>query len=57
MTIHTPLAIRSDGAASFDENLDALLERKRKLMRDALMPAELTNGADRDDLFRETIGA
>ena len=40
VTVHIPLAVLPNGKASFDENLHALLERKRTLMRDALMPPE-----------------
>ena len=43
-------------AASFDENLDALLTRKRKLMRDTLIPPEATMDQDRDELFKATVG-
>ena len=39
--VHLPLATLNDGRKSFDENLHALLERKRRLMRDALLPPEL----------------
>ncbi len=44
VTVHIPLAILPDGRRSFDENLHALLERKRLLMRDALLPPELDKG-------------
>ena len=44
VTVHLPLAILGDGRRSFDENLHALLERKRLLMRDALLPPELDKG-------------
>jgi hypothetical protein len=46
VTVHVPLAVLPGGRASFDENLHALLERKRKLMREALMPPD----AQPDDL-------
>jgi hypothetical protein len=46
VTVHIPLAVLPDGRPSFDENLNALLNRKRKLMREALMPPE----AEPDDL-------
>jgi hypothetical protein len=46
VTVHVPLATLPGGRISFDENLHALLERKRQLMRDALFPAE----ANSDDL-------
>jgi hypothetical protein len=54
--IHLPLAILGGGAPSFDENLDALLSRKRKLMRDTLIPPEATADQDRDELFKATVG-
>ena len=44
VTVHLPLATLPDGRRSFDENLHALLERKRLLMRDALLPPELDRG-------------
>lgn len=48
--IHIPMATLSSGQASFDENLHTLLERKRRLMNEALMPPEPTN-ADLDALL------
>ena len=54
--VHLPLATVSGTAPSFDENLDALLTRKRKLMRDTLFPPEATADQDRDELFRATVG-
>ena len=53
--VHIPLALLPDGTASFDQNLHALLERKRRLMRDALLPPNATE-AERNELFRATIG-
>ena len=38
VTVHIPLAVLPDGRSAFDNNLHALLERKRGLMRDALLP-------------------
>jgi SNF2 family DNA or RNA helicase len=52
--VHIPMAMLPDGKASFDQNLHALLNRKRRLMRDALLPPSATE-ADRDELFRATI--
>jgi SNF2 family DNA or RNA helicase len=46
VTVYLPLTKRPDGQPSFDENLHALLHRKRSLMRDALLPPEL----DSDEL-------
>lgn len=53
--VHIPIALLPDGRASFDQNLHALLERKRRLMRDALLPPNATE-ADRNELFEATIG-
>jgi hypothetical protein len=52
--IHVPLAVLPGGRRSFDENLHALLERKRRLMREALVPPAATD-ADREDLFERTL--
>jgi hypothetical protein len=52
--VHIPISLLPKGNASFDQNLHALLERKRRLMRDALLPANATE-ADRNDLFQATI--
>ena len=54
--VHLPLATLDDGTPSFDENLNALLGRKRKLMHDTLMPPEAGMEQDRDELFRSTVG-
>lgn len=54
--VHIPMAVLGDGSASFDENLAALLARKRKLMRDTLLPSDATLASDRDELFRSTVG-
>ena len=40
VTVHVPLAVLPEGKPSFDDNLHSLLERKRRLMRDALMPPD-----------------
>jgi len=42
-----------DRRRSSDENLHALLERKRRLMREALLPPAATD-ADREDLLERT---
>jgi SNF2 family DNA or RNA helicase len=52
--VHIPISLLPKGKASFDQNLHALLERKRRLMRDALLPPNATE-ADRNDLFQATI--
>jgi superfamily II DNA or RNA helicase len=39
VTVHVPIAVHSDfGDASFDVQLDALLDRKRRLSRDMFLP-------------------
>jgi len=53
--IHIPIAVLGNGSASFDVNLNSLLQRKRQLMRGTLMPAEATAAADRDELFQATV--
>ncbi len=53
--IHLPMAVLGEGQRAFDENLDALLARKRNLMRDTLMPPEATAESDREELFRTTV--
>jgi SNF2-related domain/Helicase conserved C-terminal domain len=52
--VHIPISLLPRGNASFDKNLHALLERKRRLMRDALLPPNATD-ADRNELFEATI--
>jgi hypothetical protein len=52
--VHIPISLLPRGKASFDQNLHALLERKRRLMRDALLPPNATE-ADRNELFQATI--
>jgi SNF2 family DNA or RNA helicase len=53
--VHIPISLLPQGRASFDQNLHALLERKRRLMRDALLPPNATD-ADRNELFQATVG-
>ncbi len=55
VTVHLPLAILPDGRPSFDEKLHSLLDRKRRLMRDALMPAE-PDTREGAALLDETLG-
>ncbi|WP_083859364.1 DEAD/DEAH box helicase [Bradyrhizobium genomosp. III] len=52
--VHVPISLLPQGRASFDQNLHALLERKRRLMRDALLPPNATD-ADRNELFQATV--
>ncbi|MEK0081710.1 DEAD/DEAH box helicase [Benzoatithermus flavus] len=56
VTIHLPLAVRPDGRPSFDQNLHALLERKRWLMREALLPPA-ADERDREELLARTVDA
>lgn len=56
VTVHLPVATLPSGRRSFDQNLHALLERKRRLMRDVLVPPAATD-ADEDELFNATVGA
>ncbi|TDH61261.1 DEAD/DEAH box helicase [Dankookia rubra] len=44
VTVHIPLAVLPGGRPSFDENLHALLARKRALMKEALMPPDAEPG-------------
>ena len=41
VSVHLPLAVLPSGQTSFDENLHLLLQRKRALMHEALMPPDL----------------
>jgi hypothetical protein len=60
VTVHIPLAVLPRAAAiggrSFDENLHALLERKRRLMHEALIAPEASD-SEKEQLLRETLGA
>ena len=51
--VHVPIGVLGDGRRSFDQNLHALLERKRRLMRDALLPGGLDE-SDQQHLFEAT---
>jgi SNF2 family DNA or RNA helicase len=55
VTVHVPLAVLPGDRRSFDENLHALLERKRRLMREALLPAEPSE-EEKKELLDETLG-
>lgn len=55
VTIHLPIAVLGDGRRSFDENLDALLERKRQLFRETLAPP-VASEHELEELLEETIG-
>ena len=52
--VHIPISLLPQGKASFDQNLHALLERKLRLMRDALLPPNATD-ADRNERLQATI--
>jgi hypothetical protein len=54
VSIYIPMATLADGRKSFDENLHALLERKRQLSQEALLPSERPS-EDTAELFRETV--
>ena len=54
VTIHIPLAVLPDGRRSFDQNLQALLERKRQLMMEALCPPAATE-AEYEYLLSATL--
>ena len=56
VTIHIPMAIHPDeaiGPSSFDQRLDALMERKRSLSRGLLMPPESED--DVEDLLSDVL--
>ncbi|MGB3470569.1 MAG: DEAD/DEAH box helicase [Erythrobacter sp.] len=56
VTIHIPMAVHPDeaiGPSSFDQRLDALMERKRSLSRGLLMPPE--SARDVDDLLSDVL--
>lgn len=52
--VHVPLAVLPGDRRSFDQNLDALLARKRRLMHDTLAPPAGTDD-DADALFRASV--
>nr|WP_281302283.1 MULTISPECIES: hypothetical protein [unclassified Iodidimonas] len=56
VTIHIPMAVHPDeaiGPSSFDQRLDALMERKRSMSRGLLMPPE--SDRDADDLLSDVL--
>ncbi len=55
VTIHLPIAVLGDGRRSFDQTLDELLERKRRLSRETLAPP-VANEHELEELFEATIG-
>jgi SNF2 family DNA or RNA helicase len=54
VTVHIPLAMLSSHGRSFDQNRHALLERKRRLMHEALIPPEATE-SERQQLLEESL--
>lgn len=55
--VYYPIALHPDTEIrehSFDEKLNSLLQRKRQLSRDMLLPPE--NSKDAENLFKETVG-
>jgi hypothetical protein len=54
VTVHIPIATLSSEGRSFDQNLHALLERKRRLMHKALLPPEATE-SERQHLLEESV--
>jgi SNF2 family DNA or RNA helicase len=54
VTAHLPL-LTIPGGRSFDENLDALLERKRRLMQEALVPPAASE-REQAELLEQTLG-
>jgi len=54
VTVHIPLAVLPSHGRSFDQNLHALLDRKRRLMHEALLPPEATD-AERQQLLEESM--
>jgi SNF2 family DNA or RNA helicase len=53
--VYLPSSTLGPDRPSFDQNLDDLLNRKRKVFHEAFMPPEATEN-ERDELFRATIG-
>jgi hypothetical protein len=54
VNVHIPLATLPQGGHSFDQNLHALLNRKRRLMDEALLPPEASE-TEQEELLRQTI--
>ncbi|WP_194913661.1 C-terminal helicase domain-containing protein [Azospirillum sp. INR13] len=51
--IHIPMAVLREGCAAFGRNLNALLNRKQRLFRDALMPPAATD-EERNEAVQRT---
>lgn len=54
--VHLPIGTLADGRRSFDQNLHDLLERKRLLMREALLPGGFDEN-DQRELLESTTSA
>jgi hypothetical protein len=54
VTVHIPVATLSSQGHSFDQNLHALLKRKRRLMHEALLPPDATE-SERQQLLAESL--
>ena len=55
VSVHVPMAVLADGRRSFDQNLHGLLEAKRRMMRNALLPPE-ANRNELSIMLDETLG-
>ena len=55
VSVHLPMATLPSGKVSFDQNLDALLKRKRQLTRDALMPNGESSEGELTDMLADTL--
>ena len=55
VSVHVPMAVLADGRSSFDQNLHGLLERKRRMMRNALLPPEASEN-ELSAMLDETLG-
>jgi SNF2 family DNA or RNA helicase len=55
VAVHVLLATLPGGRVSFDQNLHALLDRKRRLMRDALLPSAAAPG-ELSAMLDDTVG-
>jgi SNF2 family DNA or RNA helicase len=55
VTIHLPIAVLGDSRRSSDQNLDELLERKRRLSRETLAPP-VASEEELEGLFEATAG-
>lgn len=54
--VHLPIGTLADGRRSFDQNLHDLLERKRRLMREALLPGGFDENDQRELLESTASG-